>query len=112
MPQKPYCEQHVPKIELVQVYSLRPPQVPSVEGFLAGVGVGVADFLVLVAMVVEGLAEEAGFTEETAGGAEDTAAAPAHVPKAVLQPVPQYASVEPHHPEVLQQFPKVDPWQV
>jgi len=35
-----------------------------------------------------------------------------HVPNADWQPAPQYALVEPHHPEGEQQFPKVVPWQV
>lgn len=84
-----------------------PPQVPSVD--------------LVSALVVVG------------GGAEDTAEVPHCVecvsifglygldwemerertlPKPVWQPVPQYADVDPHHPAGLQQFPKVEPWQV
>ena len=34
------------------------------------------------------------------------------VPKAELQPAPQYAVVDPHHPAPEQQFPNVLAWQV
>jgi hypothetical protein len=34
------------------------------------------------------------------------------VPNNLLQPVPQYAVVDPHHPLLLQQFPNVEPWHV
>jgi hypothetical protein len=34
------------------------------------------------------------------------------VPNPFWQPVPQYDAVLPHHPELLQQFPNVEPWHV
>lgn len=37
---------------------------------------------------------------------------PEHVPPTGLQPVPQYADVDPQKPYWLQQFPKVEPMQV
>ena len=54
--------------------------------------------------------------DETAGvdttAAEELTPFPPQFPNAVWQPVPQYASVEPHHPLTLQQLPNADPTQV
>jgi hypothetical protein len=74
LPQKPYWLQQVPKTEPVQVKPFFPPQVASVEAFLAGAADAVA------ALAVE------------------AAAVPVHVPKALLQPVEQKSVVLPHHP--------------
>lgn len=78
-PHQPYCEQQLPKVEPWQVKPPVPAQVPSVETFLAAAEVAAA--LVEVALVV--------------GVAALEAEAPLQVPKAVLQPVPQWSTLEP-----------------
>lgn len=42
----------------------------------------------------------------------DVVEPPAHVPNAELQPVPQWAVEDPHHPYFEQQLPNEEPWQV
>jgi hypothetical protein len=97
LPHHPYAEQQLPKVELAHVKPLAPAQVPSVEVFLvlAGVAEGVAALVVVAA-----------------GFADETAALPGQVPKAVLQPVPQWSVVEPQYPYCEQQLPKEEPVQV
>jgi hypothetical protein len=86
LPHHPYCEQQLPKDELEQVKPWAPAQVPSVETFLvpAAEGVGVGAALVEVALA-----------EVAAGFTEEAAPLPEQVPKAELQPVPQWSVVVP-----------------
>jgi hypothetical protein len=94
-----------------------PPHVASALTFFVALGTAADDVLVLVARV-EGLAVETveGLTVLTVVGLTVLTGAlettPAQVPNTELHPVPQYASVDPHHPELEQQFPNEELWHV
>ena len=105
-PHHPPLLQQFPNEEPWHVNPPVPPHVASTVTFF--VALGAAEVFVTVARV-EGLAVVVGLTVLT-GALETTT--PAQVPNAGLQPVLQYASVAPHHPELEQQFPNVELWQV
>jgi hypothetical protein len=100
LPHQPYAEQQLPKVLPEHVKPWAPEHVPSVDFLVLPAGVGVG-----VALAEVGLAEVAAFTDETG-------ALPEQVPKAVLQPVPQWSVVEPQYPYCEQQLPKAEPLQV
>jgi len=84
-------EQHAPNLDPEHVKPLAPPQLPSVDAFLA----------VAAAEVAAGLAEvaAAGLAEVAAAAWADVAApVPGQVPKAELQPVEQWSASDPHQP--------------
>jgi hypothetical protein len=105
-PHHPPLLQQFPNVEPWHVNPPVPPHVASTVTFF--VALGTAEVFVTVARV-EGLAVVVGLTVLT-GALETTT--PAQVPNAGLQPVLQYASVAPHHPELEQQLPNVELWQV
>jgi hypothetical protein len=106
-PHHPPLLQQFPNVEPWHVNPPVPPHVASTVTFFVALGTA-AEVFVTVARV-EGLAVVVGLTVLT-GALETTT--PAQVPNAGLQPVLQYASVAPHHPELEQQLPNVELWQV
>lgn len=72
----------------------------------------VEDTRVLDRRVEERIVEEARVLVRRVEARDEDIPEPEHVPKAGLQPVPQYAKVLPHHPYCEQHEPKIDPMQV
>lgn len=91
VPHQPPLLQQLPKELPKQVYPLVPPHVASGVTFFVGVDTGAEDARV----DEERMVDDAAFEDEA--GLE-VVPLPVHVPKAELQPVPQWSVDEPHHP--------------
>jgi hypothetical protein len=111
----PYCEQQFPYVLPRHVNPVVPAHVPSDDTIRVEVGevllfVDVVVLLVVVVGFVD--VEEPALDELVEALTELELDEPEQVPPTGLQPVPQYADVEPQKPYWLQQFPKVEPMQV